>query len=124
MHERHYTLEQARAELPWVAEQLAVIRYARERLNDAEARETLAEGAPGNGGGSAGKRVGEAFRELQFAVAELGEREIVVRDVDRGLVDFPAIREGREVYLCWLEDEPDIEFWHDLDAGFPGRRPL
>jgi hypothetical protein len=123
-HGRHYAIEEARAALPWVVEQLATIRDARERLNDTEARTALAGGAPGNGGGSAGKHVGEAFRELQVAMAGFADREIVLRDLDRGLIDFPAIRDDREVYLCWLEDEPDIEYWHDLDAGYAGRQPL
>ncbi len=123
-HSRHYTLDEARDELPWVAERLAGIRRARERLTDAEAREALTEGAPGNGGGARGKQVGEAFLALQAGVAEFAEREIVLRDLDRGLVDFPAIRDGHEVYLCWVEGEDDIGFWHELDAGFAGRQEL
>ena len=47
-----------------------------------------------------------------------------MRDIDRGLIDFPAIRDGAEVYLCWLVDEDEIGFWHERDAGFAGRRPL
>ena len=100
------------------------MRDARERLTDAEARRALADGSTTNGGGSIGKRVGEAFVELQAGAAALGEREIVLRDLDRGLIDFPAIREGREVYLCWIEGEPDIGFWHELDAGYAGRIEL
>jgi hypothetical protein len=123
-HQRHYELEEARAALPWVVEQLAAIRAARERLTDAEARQALAAGAAGNGGGTAGKQVGEAFLELRDLAAALQERDIVLRDPDRGLIDFPAVRDGEEVYLCWLEGEPDIAFWHGLDAGFAGRRPL
>jgi hypothetical protein len=68
--------------------------------------------------------VGEAFLELRGGVAGLAERDIVLRDLERGLVDFPALRDGHEVYLCWVEGEPDIEFWHDLDAGFAGRQSL
>ncbi len=123
-HERHYTLEEARALLPWLAERLAAMRSARERLTDAEARRALAEGAPGNGGGTPGKQVGDAFLELRAGVAELNRREIVLRDLDRGLLDFPSIRDDREVYLCWIGGEADIGFWHDLDAGYAGRRPL
>jgi hypothetical protein len=123
-HRRHYTIEQARAELPWVSAQLAALRVARERLTDSDAREALATGAPGNGGGGPGKQVGEAFTELQAGVAAFGDREIVLRDLDRGLVDFPAIRDGREVYLCWIDGEDDIGFWHELDAGYPGRQKL
>ncbi len=57
-------------------------------------------------------------------MADLDERDIVLRDLDRGLIDFPALRDGREVYLCWIDGEPDIEFWHDLDAGYAGRQAL
>jgi hypothetical protein len=123
-HRRHYTLEEARAELPWVAERLAAMRRARERLTDADARRTLNEGSSGNGGGSHGKQVGEAFLELQAAAAEFDVREIVLRDLDRGLVDFPAMRDDREIYLCWVGGEPDIGFWHELDAGYAGRQEL
>jgi hypothetical protein len=123
-HHRHYTIEEARAELPWVAERLVAMRGARERLTDADARQALAGGSPSNGGGRLGKRVGEAFLELQAGVAELGRREIVLRDLDRGLVDFPAIIDGLEVYLCWIDGEQDIGFWHELDAGYAGRQEL
>jgi hypothetical protein len=123
-HRRHYTLAEASGELPWLADRLAALRDASERLTDAEAREALAHGAPGNGGGGPGKQVGEAFVELQSGLAELQERDIVLRDLDRGLVDFPAVRDGEEVYLCWIDGEPEIGFWHELDTGYAGRRPL
>jgi hypothetical protein len=123
-HRRHYTLEEARALLPWVVERLAALRRARDELGDEETRRPLLEGADGNGGGRAGKRVGEAFLALQAGATEFEERDIVLRDLDRGLIDFPALRDEREVYLCWIDGEDDIGFWHDLDAGFAGRRPL
>ena len=123
-HGRHFTLEEARAQLPWVAERLAAMRAARERLTDTEARAALLEAAETNGGGKPGKQVGEAFVELQGGVAAFAQREIVLRDLDRGLIDFPAPRDGEEVYLCWVDGEPDIEFWHELDAGYPGRQEL
>ena len=107
-----------------MAERLAAMRAARERLGDTEARQALAEGSAGNGGGSPGRQVGEAFVELQGAMGEFGRREIVLRDLDRGLVDFPALRDGREVYLCWVDGEADISFWHELDAGYAGRQEL
>ena len=121
-HGRHYTLEEARARLPWLTAQLAAMRRARARL--AEAGGALAEVAPGNGGGHPGKVAGGAFLVLQAAAVALDELEIVLRDLDRGLVDFPSLRDQREVYLCWLDGEPDITFWHELDSGFPGRQPL
>jgi len=62
-----------------------------------------------------------AMKEIHL---EFERREIQVKDLERGLVDFPALLGGREVFLCWEQDEPDIEFWHDLDAGFAGRERL
>ena len=123
-HERHYTVAEANAVLPDVEEVLDRLRAARDRLSDKEVRDALAEAAPTNGGGEPGRVVGEAFLALRGGLIELREREIVLRDLDRGLVDFPAMRDGREVYLCWEEGETDIGFWHEPDAGFSGRRPL
>jgi hypothetical protein len=123
-HARHYTLDEARDALPWVRAALAALRDARERLTDEEARQALADGSPTNGGGHRGKQVGEAFVELQNGIAAFDRRGIVLRDLDSGLIDFPAVRDGREIYLCWIDGEDDIEFWHDLDAGFAGRQPL
>ena len=69
--------------------------------------------------------VSEAFLALREALAQLQEAEVVLRDLDRGLVDFPALQDGREVYLCWLEQEEDrIGYWHDVEEGFAGRKPL
>jgi hypothetical protein len=123
-HSRHYTLEEANAALGWVQGVIVSLRSAREGLSDEEAREALAEAGPQNGGGDPGRVVSEAFLQLRDALAQLQEAEIVLRDLDRGLVDFPAIRDEREVYLCWLEGEDEIGYWHDLEAGFAGREPL
>jgi hypothetical protein len=124
-HERHYTLEQATAALPWVRERLQRLREAQARLTEKEARDALEVAAPGNGGGEPGQVVSEGFLDLRSAMLELQEMEIVVRDLDSGLVDFPAFREGREVYLCWVEQEEDeIGYWHELEAGYAGRQPL
>ncbi len=123
-HTRHYTVEQANAALPIVAERLERLRAARVALGDDDARAALSEAAPSNGGGEPGRVISAAFLELRSAITELQEMEIVLRDLERGLVDFPALRDGREVYLCWEEGETSIAFWHDAEAGYGGRRPL
>lgn len=123
-HSVHYSLEEASALLAEVAELIERMRAARDRLGDAEARAALAAAGGTNGGGQPGRTVSEGFRELREAMMWLRMREIVLRDLDRGLVDFPALREGAEVYLCWQEGEEEIGFWHEPDAGFAGRRPL
>ncbi|MGH2838222.1 MAG: DUF2203 domain-containing protein [Thermoleophilaceae bacterium] len=123
-HVRHYTLDEANASLGWVQEAIASLREARMSLSDEEAREALAEAGPQNGGGDPGRLVSEAFLQLRAALAQFQEAEVVLRDLERGLVDFPALRDGREVYLCWIEGEDEIGYWHDLEAGFAGREPL
>jgi hypothetical protein len=124
IHARHYTLEEAAELLPRVVALIERMRVARGRLGDREAREALSEAGPTNGGGSPGRTVSEGFLELRDSMMELRELEVVLRDLDRGLLDFPSLRDGREVYLCWQEGEDAIGFWHEPDAGFGGRRPL
>lgn len=123
-HERHYTLEQANAALEFVTERLDRLRQAREQLDDEEARAALSEAGPSNGGGPPGRVVSEAFLGLQRALGELQAMDIVLRDLERGLVDFPSLRAGEEIYLCWEEGEDEIGFWHDADSGYAGRQPL
>jgi len=123
-HERHYSVEQANAAIGWVRERIERMRAAREQLGDEEARAALSDAAPTNGGGAPGMVVSEAFLELRNALLELHEMDIVLRDLERGLFDFPALRDGREVYLCLEDGEDEIEYWHDIEAGYGGRQPL
>jgi len=123
-HDAHFTPAEANALLDRVDPMLRALRSARERLTDAEAHQLLAGAAPGNGGGASGRQVGEAFLEVRDLLGELAELGIVVRDIERGLIDFPALRDGREIYLCWELGEERIAYWHELEAGYGGRRPL
>ena len=124
IHERHFTVAEANALLPRVEPMIRSLRAARDQLTDSELHEALGEAAPGNGGGDPGRKVGQAFLAVRSLLAELQGLGLVIRDLDRGLIDFPGIVDGREVYLCWEVGEDAIEFWHDLEAGYGGRRPL
>jgi hypothetical protein len=124
IHARHFTRAEANELLPQLEPLLRRLRDAKDRLTDTDAHEALAEAAPSNGGGDRGREVGEAFLEVRRILEGLTDGGIVVRDVDRGLIDFPSIRDGREVYLCWELDEDDVAFWHDIEAGYGGREPL
>lgn len=123
-HERHFTVEEATALLPWAQARLDRVREALGALAGDEAQAALSRATEAAGGGWPGRSVAQATVAFQLSLAELQEAGIVVRDPQRGLVDFPALRDGREVYLCWLAGEPAIGFWHEPDAGFAGRRPL
>jgi hypothetical protein len=124
VHERHFTREEANALLPRLTPMLDRLREAKDDLTDAEAHEALSDAAPSNGGGDDGKQVGVAFLEVRRLLETIEQSGIVLRDIDRGLVDFPALLEGREVYLCWELGEEDVSYWHDLEAGYGGREPL
>jgi hypothetical protein len=124
VHERHFTRAEANALLPQLKALLKQLREAKDELTDAEAHEALSEAAPGNGGGEEGRQVGVAFLEVRRLLETIEQSGIVLRDIDRGLVDFPAMIDGNEVYLCWELEEDDVAYWHDMDAGYGGREPL
>ncbi len=119
---RTYTAAQAEAELPALRGQLARIRTARAVLIASSRR--IADAVAADGGGVAGSDWFEAGRQLREDVTDLAERGILLRDPESGLVDFPAEREGRIVFLCWRVDEEGVAWWHEQDSGSLGRKPL
>lgn len=124
VHARHYTREEADALLPRLKPLLRQLRNAKDQLTDPELHEALSDAAPTNGGGEPGREVGVAYLEVRRLLGALEEAEIVVRDIDRGLIDFPTLRDGVEVYLCWELGEDAVGYWHALDGGYGGRQPL
>ena len=62
--------------------------------------------------------------QMAAGVARIDALGLTLRDIERGLVDFPALVSGRQVWLCWKRGETAIDWWHDLETGFDGRRPL
>lgn len=148
VHHHHYTLEQAIAARAWVAERIGWVRDARAQLRalGPRAGDAVAALDLDSGGAYPGREVARALVSLSRAAGELEALDIVVRDVERGLIDFPGLApdgsgephdcgeptcpargtaEGTEIYLCWLLDEEEtIGFWHEPEAGFAGRRPI
>ena len=122
--EKHYTREEARALLPQVREWLQQLNELRQYQEKMDKRLT---GLMSPGHDIGGDQVNKWIRTLanmQAVLMKFQEREIFIKDLERGLVDFPALIGGKEVFLCWEQDEDDIEFWHDLDTGFGGRERL
>ena len=65
-----------------------------------------------------------AMLAIHQGISDITSRGIQIKDLDRGLVDFPHLRNGREVFLCWELEDDDIEFWHEVDSGYAGRERL
>lgn len=82
------------------------------------------EKSVGNGGSRVLSKMVQDFERLDALVHQILDMGVLIKDVNVGLLDFPALREGREVYLCWQYGEYDIAFWHEVDAGFAGRQPI
>jgi hypothetical protein len=129
---RHFSLDEAAALLPTVRPLLEEIINLRARLERTE-RDlvSLHWKARTNGHASQEGSFGEGSTARTALMAEINSRlnalrelGVEVKDPATGLIDFPSLREGRTVYLCWRLGEPAIDYWHELDAGFGGRQPL
>ena len=121
---KHYTREEARALLPQVRRWLKRIAQLQADLEKFEGRLRGLMSPGCDLGGDLVNQWVKTLAGLEEVLVEFQRREIQVKDVARGLVDFPAIIGGKEVFLCWEQDEEDIEFWHELDAGYAGRERL
>lgn len=129
---RLFSLGEANALIPTLRPLLE--RLAEARKERAKAQQELDErfhGGRGNGhpvpGGELQRvhgAIAAATEEIQSAASGIAELGCELKDPDRGMVDFRTQRPGRVVYLCWLMHEPEILYWHELDGGFAGRRPL
>jgi len=123
-YHKHYTREEARALLPKLRRWLDRLAVLRGELEQSEQRVAglMSEGQ--DTGGETVNRSVKLIGEIKQLLQEFQDREIMIKDLDRGLLDFPALMAGREVFLCWEKDEADVEFWHDIDSGYAGREPL
>jgi hypothetical protein len=130
--QRHFTREQANALLAQVrplAEQL--VEHRASLASARSERKQLAQQIAGNGGGvdptgmaTLDERIAHEHAGVARCVNAIHELGGVVKDADTGLVDFPAQVEGIEAFLCWRLGEDEIHYWHGIDEGFPGRKPL
>jgi hypothetical protein len=120
-----FTLTEARSLIPRLRRLLASVIAGRERLLDLRVEIDLAREKAEMGGGSPfGAAYLSHLIKFSEAVQEIEYLGVLVKDFRTGLVDFPYELDGRIVYLCWRPDEDEIEWWHEVDAGFAGRQPL
>ncbi len=108
-------LEELRADRERVAELQAGLQRDRENNGSAEHAEQLAERE---------QQLREIVRRMQRDVARIDEWGISLREISTGLIDFPALANGRPIWLCWRLGETDIEWWHEANVGFDQRQPL
>jgi hypothetical protein len=117
-----YTRETANLLLDEVRERL--VRLQRAYADVAGHRSSMASSAGGNGGDAGASRWLASSRTAADELSWFRDRAIVVRDIEQGLIDFPGLRGGRQIYLCWRLGEDAVNFWHDRETGFAGRQPL
>jgi hypothetical protein len=120
--ERLFTPEEADAELEELRARLPRLREARQRMIDTSERITSAVDI--DGGGVEGSDWFRANESLKEELVWLADRGILIRDPDTGLIDFPAERDGKRVFLCWRLGEDRVGWYHDEQTGFAGRQPL
>ena len=132
MRERYFTLEEASAQLPWLEDTFAGLTLLQNEL--AQRHSSLLEllrQHSGNGAASNDQQVQSQqvaieriSEQLRQSLQEITDRGIIVRDLERGLVDFLSERDEREIYLCWVKGEEGIGYWHGTNEGFASRKPL
>jgi len=132
MESGQFTLDEANAMVPWLKETFQ--RLAQGRKEHLALRERLTEllqprkSQEPSGESDELRQVRQDLdrlaKQIEDWVDEILDRGIIVRDMERGLVDFPSPRDGREVFLCWIGGEDRIDFWHETDRGFSYRQPL
>ncbi len=121
---KHYSVAEARALLPTVQDWIESLLELRSELGKVDqALESRLRTGVDLGGNTVNERTRSVAR-FQSILSEFQKAEIQLKDLDRGLVDFPHLRSGEEVFLCWETGEEDIDFWHELDTGFAGREPI
>jgi hypothetical protein len=132
MHaKKYFTVEEANRLVPHIRAIVERLRQSRRHLQSQRpAAEVMAQKAGGNGGGGEAATYlfdnAEAMRSGSAELEAMGVllMGVLLKDVERGLIDFPHWRDGREVYLCWQLGEERIDYWHEIDSGYAGRQPL
>ena len=126
METDQFTLDEANSLIPWLVETFRKLELLRQEYTAIQERFADLERASGNlaDGDKLKVSAEHLARQIEEGVEEILDKGILIRDVSRGLVDFPSHRNGREVYLCWVGGEERIDYWHETDRGFSHREPL
>ena len=128
-YRRIYTVEDAREMIPRARTLLAAMQLEHRRLHDELRRLNRLTPAMQSNGHAPDvfeheKLILELGQSIRQKLDEFEELGIEVKDIAAGVIDFPSMRDGRVVYLCWMIDEPTVTHWHEVDDGFAGRQAL
>jgi hypothetical protein len=122
---QYFTLQQANEALNIIRPLMDEVQAIREKIMSTQPDAwTAIEKSVGNGGSRALSQIVQDFEKLDLLVHQILDTGVLIKDVNIGLLDFPALKDGREVYLCWQYGEGEIAFWHEIEAGYAGRQPI
>ena len=122
---RDFTVDEANEFIPILEKDLSELKTLRKRLEALGAEMTLLfEVIRNNGGHRKTPEFLQLSAQFRQAVERINSYGCVMKNIDPGLVDFPHLRDGREIYLCWQFGEDEIRYWHNVDTGFAGRQRL
>ena len=122
---RYFTLQEANQALTVIRPLVDEIQAIRQEILARQPEVwPVVERSAGNGGSQAASELIKEFERLDVLVHQIQESGALFKDINLGLLDFPALKEGREVYLCWKYGEGDIAFWHEIEEGYAGRQPI
>jgi len=122
---QYFTLEEANQALKVIRPLMDEVQAIRQKIleNQPEAWPAIEKSA-GNGGNRALSDMIQDFENFDALIHQILDTGAQIKDINTGLLDFSALKDGREVYLCWQYGEEDIAFWHEVEAGFAGRQPI
>lgn len=122
---RYFTLPEANETLQTIRPLMEEILSIRRKIIEHQPEIwSVVEHSAGNGGNQTLSKMLKDFDRFDLVVHQILEMGAEIKDINTGLLDFRALKDGREVYLCWHYGEDDIQFWHELDAGFAGRQSI
>ena len=132
MANRYFNREEAQGYVNWLVEKFEAIESLRSKISELKENiENLQSGINLNGGGSVIEQISNYSSErddisklVDENIQSIHEKGILLKSIEHALVDFPSIREGREVYLCWHSGEEEIRYWHEINVGFSDRQEL
>ena len=125
MAQKYFTLVEANETLSLIRPWMDEVQAIRQKIlkNQPEAWPAIEKSA-GNGGNRALSNMVQDFEKFDALIHRIQATDVLIKDINLGLLDFPALKDGREVYLCWQYGEGNIAYWHEIEAGYAGRQTI